>query len=133
SQLGIKVTPVSTDDLGTTLDSGDFDIIVFAWVASPYPFAGGAQNWITGGGGNYGKYSNPQVDKLINDANAETDVTKATQELNDADQLMANDAYVLPLYQKPTIIASRDNIANIRNNSTLDSPTYNMAEWGLRK
>jgi peptide/nickel transport system substrate-binding protein len=132
-QLGVKVNVVPTDDLGTTLDSGDFDVIVFAWVASPYPFAGGVQNWITGGGGNYGKYSNPQVDQLINASNAETDITKATGELNDANQLMANDAYVLPLYQKPTIIASRDNIANIRNNSTLDAPVYNMAEWGIRK
>jgi peptide/nickel transport system substrate-binding protein len=39
---------------------------------------------------------------------------------------------VLPLYQKPTFIALQDNVANVRNNTTLDGPTYNVAEWGLR-
>jgi peptide/nickel transport system substrate-binding protein len=132
-QLGVTVNVVPTDDLGNTLSSGDFDIIVFAWVASPYPFAGGVQNWVTNQGNNFGKYSNPQVDSLIAEANTETDQAKATDLLNQADQLMANDAYVLPLYQKPTIIASQDKIGNIRNNSTLDAPVYNMSEWGIRK
>ena len=45
---------------------------------------------------------------------------------------MADDAYVLPLYQKPTFIASYDNVANIRNNSSLEGPQYNIEQWGLR-
>ncbi|WP_033293803.1 ABC transporter family substrate-binding protein [Amycolatopsis jejuensis] len=133
AQLGVKVNVQSTDDLGDTTTSGDYDIIVFAWVASPFPFAGAVQNWTTGSGSNYGKYSSKQVDDLIAQANAETDQTKAADLLNQADQLMSEDAYVLPLYQKPTFIAASDKIANIRNNSTLDAPVYNMAEWGLRK
>jgi peptide/nickel transport system substrate-binding protein len=39
---------------------------------------------------------------------------------------------VLPLYQKPTFIALYDTIANVRNNSSLDAPPYNVAEWGFR-
>ncbi|OXM73201.1 MULTISPECIES: ABC transporter family substrate-binding protein [Amycolatopsis] len=133
SQLGVKVDIVPTDDLGDTTSNGDFDVIVFAWVASPFPFSGAEQNWTTGSESNYGEYSNPQVDQLIAQANAETDQAKAAELLNQANQLMAEDAYVLPLYQKPTFIASYDNIANIRNNSTLDGPVYNMHEWGIRK
>ncbi|GAA3822733.1 ABC transporter family substrate-binding protein [Amycolatopsis tucumanensis] len=133
SQLGVKVDIIPTDDLGDTTSNGDFDIIVFAWVASPFPFSGAQQNWTTGSESNYGEYSNPQVDNLIAQANAETDQAKAAELLNQADQIMADDAYVLPLYQKPTFIASYDNIANIRNNSTLDGPVYNMQEWGIRK
>ncbi|ATY14643.1 ABC transporter substrate-binding protein [Amycolatopsis sp. AA4] len=133
AQLGVKVKVQSTDDLGQTTTSGDYDVIVFAWVASPFPFGGAIQNWGTGQGNNYGKYSSPQVDNLMAQANAETDQTKAADLLNQADQIMSEDAYVLPLYQKPTFIASSDKIANIRNNSTLDGPVYNMAEWGIRK
>ncbi|WP_027928515.1 ABC transporter family substrate-binding protein [Amycolatopsis benzoatilytica] len=133
AQLGVKIKIETTDDLGQTTTSGDYDVIVFAWVASPYPFAGAIQNWGTGQGNNYGKYSNPQVDQLMAQANAETDQTKAADLLNKSDQIMTDDAYVLPLYQKPTIIASSDKIANIRNNSTLDAPVYNMQEWGIRK
>ncbi|MCU1684262.1 MAG: transporter substrate-binding protein [Amycolatopsis sp.] len=131
--LGVTVTITPTDDLGNTTTTGDYDVIVFAWVASPYPFAGAAPLWGTGQGSNYGKYSNPEVDKLIAQAASEPDQAKAADLLNQSDALMSQDAYVLPLYQKPTFIASSDKVANIRNNSTLDAPVYNMAQWGLRK
>jgi peptide/nickel transport system substrate-binding protein len=131
--LGLTVNVVSTDDLGATTDLGDYDIIVFAWVASPFPFAGAVQNWTTGQASNYGNYSNPEVDRLINEANSTADEATASKQLNEANRLMAEDAYVLPLYQKPTFIAMYDNIANVRNNSSLDGPLYNVGDWGLRR
>jgi peptide/nickel transport system substrate-binding protein len=130
--LGINIEIVPTDDLGGTLSSGDYDIMTFAWVASPFPFSNAHQNWTTGSGSNFGQYSNPQVDELLNQAAATTDIEQARAQLNEANRMMAEDSYVLPLYQKPTFIAVQDNIANVRNNSSLDGPTYNTAEWGLR-
>ncbi|MGH3991912.1 MAG: ABC transporter family substrate-binding protein, partial [Pseudonocardiaceae bacterium] len=38
--LGLTVQVVPTDDLGGTLDQGDYDAIVYAWVASPFPYGG---------------------------------------------------------------------------------------------
>lgn len=131
--LGLNVQVVPTDDLGGTLEKGEFDIMVFAWVASPFPFAGAVQNWTTGSASNYGNYTNPEVDRLIREANSTTDEAKATAQLNEANRIMAEDSYVLPLYQKPTFIALYDNVANVRNNSSLDGPPYNVHEWGLRK
>jgi peptide/nickel transport system substrate-binding protein len=133
AQLGVKIKIQPTDDLGQTTSTGDYDIAVFAWVSSPFPFSGAKQLWGTGQGSNYGKYTNPKVDDLMAQAGSEPDLAKAADLINQSDQLMTNDAYVLPLYQKPTIIAASDKIANIRNNSTLDGPVYNMAEWGIRK
>jgi peptide/nickel transport system substrate-binding protein len=130
--LGITVQVVPTDDLGATLTQGDYDIIVFAWVATPFPYGGAKQLWTTGQGSNSGGYSNPDVDRLIAAAATQTDEAIAREMLNQADRLMTRDAYVLPLYQKPTFIALHDNIANVRNNSSLEGPAYNVAEWGLR-
>ncbi len=130
--LGITVNLAPTDDLGGTLTSGNYDIMVFAWVASPFPFSGAAQLWTSGSGSNFGGYSNPEVDALINQAASTTDLQQARRLLNQADRMMAEDAYVLPLYQKPTFIAAYNNIGNIRNNSTLDGPLYNVAQWGIR-
>jgi peptide/nickel transport system substrate-binding protein len=39
---------------------------------------------------------------------------------------------VLPIYQKPTFVAIYDNLGNVRNNSSLDGPLYNVAQWGIR-
>jgi peptide/nickel transport system substrate-binding protein len=130
--LGINVSVEPTDSLGTTTSTGDFDIIVFAWVQSPFVFGGAQQLWLSTSGSNYGKYNNPQVDQLINEAAASTDAASAINQLNQADKIMSDDAYVLPLYQKPTFVAVQDSVANVRNNSSLDGPPYNAAEWGLR-
>lgn len=101
-------------------------------VAALFPFASAVQNWVTGQQGNYGKYSNPDVDRLINAASSTTDEAAANRQLNEANRIIAEDAYVLPLYQKPTFVAIYDNVANVRNNSSLDAPLYNVGEWGLR-
>ncbi len=130
--LGVNVTIEPTDSLGDTTSSGDYDIIVFAWVQSPFVFGGAQQLWLSTSGSNYGKYNNPQVDALINQAASSTDPAAATEQLNEAGRIMAEDAYVLPLYQKPTFVAVRDNVGNVRNNSSLDGPTYNVEQWGLK-
>ncbi|MCW0216145.1 MAG: ABC transporter family substrate-binding protein [Pseudonocardia sp.] len=131
-QLGVTVEVSTTDSLGTTLGSGDYDVIVFGWIMSPFPFGGAQQLWLSTSASNYGKYVNPQVDQLINDAASSSDRAAATQQLNQADKIMSDDAYVLPLYQKPTLVATQNTIGNIRNNASLDGPTYNTAEWGIR-
>ncbi|MFP5023119.1 ABC transporter family substrate-binding protein [Pseudonocardia phyllosphaerae] len=131
-QLGINVTVEPTDDLGDTTTKGDYDIIVFAWIQSPAPYANAQQTFLSSSGNNFGKYNNPKTDKLLNEAASSTDTAAATAKLNEADKIIMDDAYVLPLYQKPTLIASQNTVANIRGNATLSGPTYNSAEWGLR-
>jgi peptide/nickel transport system substrate-binding protein len=130
--LGIKVTVTPIASLGKTLTSGNYDIIIFAWVATPYIFAGAQQTWISTSDSNYGHWTNSQSDQLVNDAASQTDAQKAIDELNQADQIMSNDAYVLPLYQKPTFLAAYKNIANIRDDATQTGPPYNVQEWGMR-
>lgn len=131
-QLGVNVTVQPTDDLGTTLTSGDYDVMNFAWVFTPFPFQNAQQTFLSTSGSNYGKYTNPKTDQMINTAAESADPAAATKQLNDADKIILQDAYELPLYQKPTLIASQDTTANVRNNSTLDGPTFNVSEWGLK-
>lgn len=128
--LGITVEVVPADDLGAATSAGDFDIVVFSWVATPFPYSGAVQLWTTGN--NFGRYSNPDVDRLIDAAENSPDEALARETLNQADRRLTRDAYVLPLYQKPTFIALYNDIANIRNNSSLDGPQYNIVQWGLR-
>jgi peptide/nickel transport system substrate-binding protein len=130
--LGITVQVVPADDLVTATSLGDFDIVVFSWIATPFPYSGAVQLWTTGQGSNFGRYSNPDVDRLIAAAQTSADESLARETLNQADRRLTRDAYVLPLYQRPTFIALYNDIANIRNNSSLDGPPYNIAQWGLR-
>ena len=47
---------------------------------------------------NCGHYSNPVVDKLINDANVETDIAKRTDMLKQVETTLYNDAAFVPLH-----------------------------------
>jgi peptide/nickel transport system substrate-binding protein len=130
--IGIDVTIQETDTLGQTLTSGDYDLMVYAWVGSPLFQSSAEQRWVTGNGGNYGHYSNAQVDQLITKGAQEFNLDKAADFMNQADELMTKEAYVLPLVQKPTFTATYENWVNVRDNPTQWSPTYNEQEWGQK-
>ena len=50
--------------------------------------------------------------------------------LNQADEMMAKDAYVLPLFQKPTFIAVYSDFVNIRHQpDAARVSTYNIQDW----
>lgn len=132
--LGVTVNIRPTDDLGGTTSSGNYDIIVFAWVSAPFPFNGAQQLWSCGSESNFGNYCNEQVTKLYQQAATSTDLAEAYKKLNQADRIMSEDSYVLPLYQKPTFTAVYDRYANIRpNGGTTSQAIYNVGEWGVAK
>jgi len=131
-QLGVDFRIQTLDDLGGVLSSGDFDAIVYAYVSSPFPFGNAQQILVTGGGNNFAGYSDPRVDTLLNEAAASTDTAAGIAKLVEANAIIADASFQLPLYQKPTFLAVRNNVANARSNPTLDGPTYNIEEWGLR-
>jgi peptide/nickel transport system substrate-binding protein len=129
-QLGIKIVITPTADLGGTLEKGNYDIIIFAWVGTPFVVAGAQQIWELKGGADFGKNNDPAMEKLINEAAMQTDPTKVQTLLNESDVLLTKDAYVLPLFQKPTFLAAYSNIVNLRDNATSVGPPYNVQEWG---
>jgi peptide/nickel transport system substrate-binding protein len=129
-QLGINVTLKTTTDL-SELGNGNYDMIVFAWTGTPFPVGGAQQIWELHGGADFGANNDPAAEKLINKAAVQTDTAKEATYLNQADKLLTNDAYVLPLFQKPTFLAAYTNVVNMRDDATSSGPPYNVQEWGL--
>lgn len=143
-QLGVTVNVSPTDSLGDTLTQKDanhkYDIIVFAWQDTPFGSSnasiyqsdtaqGAAGNW----GSNYGHYVNAAVDKALADSLTTTDPAQEIADLNTADKQISADAYTLPLYQKPTILAYNAKWGNVRDNATSVGPPYNTQDWGQLK
>ena len=62
-----------------------------------------------------------------------TDPTQELADLNTADKQLSADAYTLPLYQKPVILAYNAKWGNIRDNATSVGPPYNTQDWGQIK
>lgn len=138
--LGITVAPTQTDDLNKSLNSSDpqhqWDMIVFAWVATPFWRSGNPPLYVGQAkpgiiGENYGQWYNPQVNTLFNASLQNLNATQAAQQQNQADQIMSQQAWTLPLYQKPTTVAVRANVGNARDNATSIGPIYNVQDWGF--
>lgn len=143
AQLGITINVDPTDDLSKSLNQADanhaYDTIIFGWLDTVFPNSGNGPLWITnpsqGGGvvgGNYGYLTDPTVDSLMKDAGTTLDPQKAVQDQDQADAQLTKDAYVLPLYQKDTMLVYNTKIVNIRDNATSAGPTYNVQEWGFK-
>jgi peptide/nickel transport system substrate-binding protein len=140
-QLGITVDVSSSDSLGKLIaqkgDAYQWDMILFAWVGSPF-VSGNVSNYqslpagATDPGNDDGWYGNPKVDALLTQASAETDYDKAVALYNQADKIISDDAYTLPLYQKPTMIAFKNTLVNVRDDTTQWGPTYNIGQWGIK-
>ena len=130
-QLGINVTLKTTTDL-SELGTGDYDMIVFAWTGTPFPVAGAQQIWELKGGADFGANNDPAAEKLINKAATQTTPSAEAKYLNEADKLITKDAYVMPLFQKPTYLAAYQNVVNMRDDATSSGPPYNVQEWGVK-
>jgi peptide/nickel transport system substrate-binding protein len=130
--IGVEVHAETTDSLPQTLTAGDFDLVLADSVNGPLYQAAPEQRWSTGAPGNYGGYSNPELDRLVHQATLDVDARHAADLINQADDLLTKDAYVLPLMQRPTLTFTYQEYANIRDNPSVWGPTYNIQEWGQR-
>ncbi|WP_444831914.1 ABC transporter family substrate-binding protein [Actinokineospora sp.] len=112
--------------LDTRVSEGDYDIALFAWSAAPFK-SGQKSIYSTGGGQNWSAYTNTKVDAAYVDASSNLDEAAARKAYQDADKMMAEDNYSLPLYQLPNMWAFKgiDKVYFQSYNGAL----WNANEW----
>jgi peptide/nickel transport system substrate-binding protein len=131
-KLGIDITIEPTDALSKTLNDGNYDIMIFAWVGSPLIGSNLKDLWSTDSGQNYNKHSNPEYDKIAVEAASTVDEAKFLDLVKQGVKILTDDAVVLPLFQKPNMLIVYKDYVNIRGNATNAGPAYNNQEWGLK-
>lgn len=119
-----------------SLEGGQFDMALFAWVSSPYTSStksiyqsvkGDAQ------GQNYTHGNDPEVDQLMNQAVLQTDPAKAADLWNQVDTQLWGNMFTLPLYQKPTFLAYSSNFAGVDDNASLAGPFWNSQTFSKKQ
>ncbi|MFC9974939.1 ABC transporter family substrate-binding protein [Spirillospora sp. NPDC127200] len=119
-RVGVRVDirPVPTDDLfDRYVTPGDFDIVPFSWLGTSFPLSPLRSVFARPRGGriqqNYARAGTPEIDAAMDRAIGEVDQAKARRLVNEADRLIWELAIVLPLYQRPQIVATRGGLANL--------------------
>jgi ABC-type transport system substrate-binding protein len=75
------------------IQSGDFNLI--SWVNTlDYPYPGASRLLRSDGSGNFGKYSNPEVDRLLDEAGATTDAAQRAKDYQQVELLSNQDIAV---------------------------------------
>jgi peptide/nickel transport system substrate-binding protein len=131
--MDIKIKNADADKLfGEWLPEGNYDIANFAWVGDPYAVSSNDPIFRTGSAQNYGSYSNPEVDKMFDQAVSELDAAKAAELVNQIDQKLWEDLPTIPLYQKPTFLAYDTGFVGIGDNTSEQGPFWNANTWGQK-
>jgi peptide/nickel transport system substrate-binding protein len=61
---------------------------------------------------NYARVGSPTIDRALDAATQELDPARARRAVNTADRLIWQQASVLPLYQRPQLVATHPDLAN---------------------
>ena len=70
--------------------------------------------WVTGGGNNDCGFSNAEYDNLINDAKVEIDLTKRTEMLRKAEDILMDEMPIVPIYYYTTVMGWKENVKGIQ-------------------
>ncbi|MQY02768.1 hypothetical protein ACRB68_08030 [Actinomadura sp. RB68] len=119
-RVGIRVDirPVPTDDLfDRYITPGDFDIVAFSWLGTAFPLSSLRSVFAKPHGDriqqNYARTGTAAIDDAMDRAIGALDPARARRLTNEADRLVWQEATVLPLYQRPQIVATRAGLANL--------------------
>ncbi|SJZ55383.1 peptide/nickel transport system substrate-binding protein [Marinactinospora thermotolerans DSM 45154] len=101
---------------------GDYDLVAFVNYGTGFPVSPSMAQWsdaVTDDSGsplwrsNVGRIGSPEIDAAMNAALAEFSPEAARERINEADRLLWEAGHTLPLYQRPELVAVREDIANL--------------------
>jgi peptide/nickel transport system substrate-binding protein len=131
-QAGFKVVDAGTPTFfSKEWPSGNYDVALFAWAGSPL-VTGSDGIYNTGGGQNPGKYSNPAVDALIKQLDAELDKDKQVALLKQIDTALWTDLATIPLFAFPALLGTATNVEGIQFNATQADLSWNIQDWSKK-
>ncbi|MDX1619470.1 MAG: ABC transporter family substrate-binding protein [Nitriliruptorales bacterium] len=133
AEIGIDMQDESGEAatvFGEVLVSSEWDAFAFAWVGNPDP-VGNVEIFKCDGSQNFQNYCNEEVTSLLEQTNSTIDQQQRFALFNEADALMADDMPLLPLYQKPSMLAWNNKIQGPKDNTTTVGPFWNIEEWYL--
>jgi len=116
---------------GTTTPNGKFQVAEWCWLASPDPSVKTlfSSEQIPPTGQNYYRYKNADVTKWINEADNSVDLAVRAELSKKISKQMAADLPLIPLYQRLSILATKDYVHDAKNNATLEGAFWNLSDW----
>ena len=114
---------------------GVWQLINFSWKAAADPHLGNSTYYCTGkapsgfGALNVNRYCSDEVETLIRSTDQIVDSSLRTEVYNEADRLYLADLAIVPLYQKPSLLAWNSGLSGPVPNMSRATDLWNLAAW----
>ena len=133
-ELGIdlELKGFGDEDFSATLDSHDFDMIVFSWVGSPAFTTGPSQQFSTDSASNYGGYDDAVINEALPKIRSTFELDEAAEYANQVSAQAVAQAYTLPLYSSPLSVMWNKKLVELTdavNPASQAGPVWNVREW----
>jgi len=133
--VGIELTPrfISPAVLfgGGTLTSGDWQIVMFTFLASPSNTGNFASIQGCGGDQNYMNACDKKASALLTKAKFTADGTERANLLNKAEVMLADDVWSVPVFSRPAYLINANKVKGVLKNPTQQGSTWNSETWSV--
>jgi ABC-type transport system substrate-binding protein len=133
--VGIELTPrfISPAVLfgGGTLTSGDWQIVMFTFLASPSNTGNFASIQGCGGDQNYMNACDKKASALLTKAKFTADGTERANLLNKAEVILADDVWSVPVFSRPAYLINANKVKGVLKNPTQQGSTWNSETWSV--
>jgi peptide/nickel transport system substrate-binding protein len=128
AEAGVELTDDPAEDFNAVrLPASDYDIALFAWVATP-ALSSNTSIYVPGGGQNWNAYANPEIQTLFDQANADLDPATRAATMNEIDSIIWGDMATLPLFQFQELVSFSDTVQNVSFNGPA-GVTWDANNW----
>jgi peptide/nickel transport system substrate-binding protein len=119
---------------GGILKRGSFDIAMYAWLSTPEPSRREALYSATSvppEGQNHPRFRDRELTQLLEQGSAETDGAKREEIYQRVQEILVDEAPVIPLFWYTAVDPVTERLQNFRPNATQSADTWNAATWYL--
>ncbi|MFW7414448.1 ABC transporter substrate-binding protein [Demequina sp. SO4-18] len=130
-QAGFEIEDIGNPDFfaaGGNLDTGDFDVALFAWSGSGQ-ITSGQNIYATGRPQNYLNYSNETVDEAWDILTSTLDTDEQLEQTKIIERALWEDLYGIPIFAHPGVAAWDSTIQNVEPSSAQSGIVWNAEEW----
>lgn len=128
---GFEMVDASAEDWSTVLSTqfDKYDAALFAWVTTALGYSDQGNNYAKDAINNYYGWDNKKVNELFKELDVTIDPARQREILIEAETIMYEEAWTLPLFQHPSVVAWSDQVENMKPGFLSPHYFWSIAEW----
>ncbi|SEE97197.1 ABC transporter family substrate-binding protein [Ruania alba] len=124
------INDVSSAEWGSMLaDPSQYDASMFGWQSTSTSILNSRSTFETGGGNNFGGFSDARVDELWAEIAVTPDFDQQSEYLAEIESILVENAFGASLYQHPSITGYNTDLQNVSSIQVSPTMFWNYWEW----